>query len=187
MSSWSTEVRYFVSWGAFYFLHLKMTGFGCRMAHEMLKHLNLVWLLYFLEKCYILHIRCSTEVWRIVSSARCLQCGHHAAETSSMTACAFAITLEHDVSRIVRQSWTFGSLSSNYLLGFLTNSFSFTKVAVKWPGMSTLVALWNAVRHYCVAEHFMKEIVDHIDLRGLALSCIDHCICFGVPSKELRH
>jgi hypothetical protein len=32
----------------------------------------------------------------------------------------------------------------------------------------------------------MKEIKDHIGLRGLAPSCTDRCVCFGIPSKELR-
>jgi len=35
----------------------------CRMVCEMVNYFSFVWLLYFVEECYMLHMHCSTEVW----------------------------------------------------------------------------------------------------------------------------
>ena len=62
----------------FHFHASKLTDYSCRVAHEMLNRLYVVWLLYFIEKLYILHVRCSAELWRIVSNAHFIKCDHHA-------------------------------------------------------------------------------------------------------------
>jgi len=34
----------------------------------MFQHLNVVWLLYFVEKRYTLNSLCSADIWKVVSS-----------------------------------------------------------------------------------------------------------------------
>ena len=63
----------------------------------------------------------------------------------------------------------------------MLQEFPQEKAAVKWPDASTLVAMWNATRHYSVTEGFVKEIKNRINLRDLTPSCADHCVCFGIP------
>jgi hypothetical protein len=61
--------------------------------------LNIVWFLYFVYKHYSLNFLCSAEVWRVVSSVQCVQCF---LKTSTLRKYAFATTLAHKTSKIVR-------------------------------------------------------------------------------------
>jgi len=45
----------------------------------MFQHLNVVWLLYFIEKRYTLNSLCSADIWKVVSSVQCVHCYRHSA------------------------------------------------------------------------------------------------------------
>jgi len=65
-----------------------------RLAREMSNHLHFVSLLYCIEKCYILHIYCSTEVSKIVSGAQYVQCDDLSA-SNLQDKCVFVTTMQH--------------------------------------------------------------------------------------------
>lgn len=64
------------------------------LTHEMSNYLHFVSLLYCVEKCYVLHIYCSTEVLKIVSGTQLVQCDDHSA-LNLQDKCVFVTTMQH--------------------------------------------------------------------------------------------
>ena len=56
----------YISWDMSYFSRGTIDGLQLHIGARKLNRLYVVWLLYFIDKRYILHVRCSEKIWSIV-------------------------------------------------------------------------------------------------------------------------
>lgn len=146
----------------------------------------------FCRKSHILHTYLGAEVWRLVSSAWHVSCGHHSAAKPLQDKC---LCLRPHCDTALQKlcgavGWLMRYIPLMWQISSWTGSFSSSPTGkvvgingrtVVWPGVSILVALWKSVRCTLSLKVSWRKSRTSFAVCGLAPSHINDCVCIGIP------
>jgi hypothetical protein len=132
----------------------------------MLKHLNFVCLLCFVDKCYKLHIHCA--LWRITSSDQYAQCDHHSVSRHLHVKCAsLQPPSDTDLQKLCYTvGWLRSYLCSINVPDSVRNSYPLKRQQEKVIGINPFQSNFSANRILPSSYLFweVKRLVDYLKL-----------------------